>query len=261
MKDINGYIEKLDKSMTKKEKLFFLNKVKLSSYDYIVDFGCANGRLLYEVDKHLNGKAKNLQLIGVEKNEQMTIDYKFTHQFTRVQQLDDLPLQEMKRKRVLLLLSSVLHEVDYMTRLDLANFISRYVTTVVIRDMYLYLNDKKAVKEERKCLDFKNYTSYLLNKEQKSMFNYIYKSHDPIVSLYEFFLKYTYIDNWETEKQEEYFCNNTLCFFQGITHPFELKYCKHYILPYKKKQVLKDFGYKMRATTHVKLICERRKIK
>lgn len=55
MNDIKGYIERLDKSMTRKEKLFFFNKVKLASYDFIVDFGCANGRLLYEVDKHLKG--------------------------------------------------------------------------------------------------------------------------------------------------------------------------------------------------------------
>lgn len=257
MKDVKGCIEKLDKSMTKKEKLFFLNKVKLRSYDYIVDLGCANGRLLYEIDKRLKGKAKSLQLFGVEENEQMSDDYKFTHQFTRVEKLDDLPLQNMQNKKVLLLLSSVLHELDIGYIRDvLIGFINKYSTTVVIRDMCFKIPPKICLKELRKGIVFAEQTNYILDKYQKNMFNYIYQFWN-IKSLYEFFLKYTYKENWESEKQEEYFCNTKLSFVRALTN-FTCKYVKHYTLPYKKRQVKKDFGYKMRAYTHVKMILERK---
>ena len=258
MKDVKGYIEKLDKSMTKKEKLFFLNKVKLSSYDYIVDLGCANGRLLYEIDKRLKGKAKSLQLFGIENNEQMSVDYKFTHQFTRVEKLDDLPLQNMENKKVLLLLSSVLHELDIsFVRNDLTRFINKYSTTVVIRDMCFSILPKKYYEELRKCMDFAKHTDSILDKDQKDMFNYIYRLWG-VQSVYEFFLKYTYKENWESEAEEEYFCNIKLSYIMALICNFTCRYEKHYTLPYKKKQVEKDFGYKMCAYTHVKMILERK---
>ncbi len=254
MNDIKGYIEKLDKSMTHKEKLFFLNKVKLSSYDFIVDFGCANGRLLYEIDKRIEGKAKSLRLFGIDKNSDISINYTFSHKFERVEKLLDLPTIEMQDKRVLLILSSVLHEVDKVTLSDLAEFSNNYVTTISIRDMRFYAGERLMWKERRKMQIFLQNINLFLNKEQLSLFHDIFRND--VKSLYEFFLKYTYKENWTTEKEEIYLGIN-MFLFEIQLNGFKSKYCKQYILPYKRKAVYRDFNYRMRAKTHVKVIYQR----
>lgn len=258
MNDVKGYIEKLDKSMTRKEKLFFLNKVKLSSCDFIVDFGCANGRLLYEIDKRLKNKAKGLRLFGVEKNSDITIDYIFSHKFERVEKLSDLPNAEMQGKRVLLILSSVLHELDYGTLKELAEWANDYATTISIRDMRLFASDWLMRKEQRKMEIFVQNINLFLDKEQLRLFYDVFRNN--VTSLYEFFLKYTYTKNWATEKEEIYLGHNVWDFGKCL-RGFKSKYCKQYILPYKRKTVYHDFKYRMRAKTHVKAIFEKKKTK
>lgn len=268
MKDVKGYIERLDHSMTKKEKLFFLNKINVRKYDYIVDFGCANGRLLYEIDKRLSKKSPT-HLFGVDNNSQLVIDYKFTHYFKRVEKLLDLPTTQMRGKKVLLILSSVLHEVDDNTMAWLTKFATDYATTIVIRDMHFQASDWTMRKEKKKAKYFVENCLHLLSREELRLFNDFYKyncdSTTSTKQLYEYFLKYTYKENWATEKQEEYFGrqkSNVWKFAEALSpEMFYFKYWKHYILPYKKKQVLADFGYKMRCNTHVKAIIQRKQPK
>lgn len=264
MNDVKGYIERLDNSMTRKEKLFFFNKVKLASYDFIVDFGCANGRLLYEVDKQLGRKNRRLRLIGVEKNDDIAIAYQFVHCFRRHKTLDELPLIAMKTRKVLLILSSVLHEVDSATREAIVDFAKEYADTVVIRDMYFKASRWTMKREFEKTHVFVENYQTLLNTDERRLFCDIYRDspYRSVQSLYQFFLKYTYVENWATEKQENYFSDAVFQTDQALLQAgFKCKYCKHYTLPYKKKEVLKHFGYKMRAKTHVKLILEQRREK
>lgn len=267
MQDIKGYVERLDKSMTRKEKLFFFNKVKLASYDIIVDFGCANGRLLYEIDKRVKGKAKNLKLIGIDNNDNITIDYEFTHEFLRRKTLrEDLPIIESKK--VLLILSSVLHEVDDSTRYDIGWFAHEYADTVVIRDMFYQCGSQfRLNREKKKATDFIENHLNLLSVAEHRIFNDIYRptiyNGVNVKKLYEFFLKYTYKENWTTERDEKYFSKNVRWLADVLRQDktFKLKYCKHYILPYKKRAIKQNFNYKLAINTHVKVIFERRKVK
>ena len=48
MKDLNGYIKKLEKGM--EDKLYFLKHIDITEYSLIVEFGCANGRLLRRIE-------------------------------------------------------------------------------------------------------------------------------------------------------------------------------------------------------------------
>lgn len=84
-----------------------------------------------------------------------------------------------------------------------------------------------------------------------------------VKKLYEFFLKYTYKENWTTERDEKYFSKNVRWLADVLRQDktFKLKYCKHYILPYKKRAVKQNFNYKLAINTHVKVILERRKVK
>lgn len=62
------YCESMAKSLD--DKLFFLNEIDINDYDYIVDFGCADGRILEVLDEKLTNK-KTI-LVGIEKNKVMT---------------------------------------------------------------------------------------------------------------------------------------------------------------------------------------------
>lgn len=169
---------------------------------------------------------------------------------------------ELQGKRVLLILSSVLHEVDEKTRLEIVDFATEYADTVVIRDMHFKASRLTINRERKKAkLFLENWQSFL-NTDERRFFLDIYRNslYDySVQSLYQFFLKYTYVENWATEKQENYFSDAIFKTDQDLLKSgFRCKYCKHYTLPYKKKEVLKHFGYKMRAKTHVKLILERK---
>lgn len=252
MKDVKGYIERLDHSMTKKEKLFFLKKINVQKYDYIVDFGCANGRLLYEIDKHIGKRKCNAEFIGVDNNPQLEIAYTYNHKFARVSSLDEIG--ELNGN-VLLILSSVLHELDFDTLFTLIQFISKSVDTVSIRDMYFQENKS----EYSDILQYLEINNMLFNEQFWEIYwrnKTAIEVHPYAQSLYEFFLKYTYTQNWETEVKENYFSGLAKRFIDSLTNTQKVLYCKHYILPYKKEQVLKDFGYKMKAKTHIKLIVQ-----
>lgn len=267
MNDVKGYIERLDKSMTRKEKLFFLNKVKWAKYDAVVDFGGADGHLLYEVDKYLNkhkkDKEKKIQLFNIKCNADIKQRYDYSRQYFHAFSLDTWK-PELRGKRVLLILSSVLHEVDKATRQSIVDFAKEYADTVVIRDMHFKASRWTMKREYEKARLFLENKDILLNTDERRFFLDVFRYSPYWVpkSLYEFFLKYTYVDNWATEKQENYFSSNILDTTQDLyKRGFRCKYCKHYTLPYKKREVLQHFGYKMRANTHVKLILEQRREK
>ena len=46
IKDVRGYLDRVDRSFTRDEKLFFFDYINLKDYDYIVDFGAANGAMI-----------------------------------------------------------------------------------------------------------------------------------------------------------------------------------------------------------------------
>lgn len=267
MQDVKGYVERLDKSMTRKEKLFFLNKIDWNKYDCVVDFGGANGHLLYEIDKYLTkrkkDKHKKIQLFNVEKKSDIEQPYNYNRQYFHAFLLSTF-VNELRGKRVLLILSSVMHEVEQGTRLDIANFAERYADTVVIRDMYFQCSNYRLNREKKKATNFISNNLNLLSVNEHRIFNDIYRptlnNGVNVKKLYEFFLKYTYKENWATERGEDYFSGNVRWLAEYLSaHGFKLKYCKHYILPYKRKRVKLDFNYQMRINTHVKVILDRKK--
>lgn len=260
MNDVRGYIEQLDKSMTRKEKLFFLNKINVRQYDYIIDFCCANGRLLHEVDKQLPKKCAT-KLIGIDKSNEIRIEYEFKHSFTKAKTLNEIQ-GLIAGTKVLLILSSVLHELSALTIIDqLEPFVSAYIDTICIRDMSFDFSCKI------NTVDVARFLVGLSDEQYKQLVQVVRHSDDfwddgvQLVDdkIYEFLLKYTYTANWQSEIKENYFNSSTSIFLNYLLYgnKWQTIYKERYILPYKKRQVKKDFGYKMTANTHIKLIVKR----
>lgn len=229
MNNYEGYIKGMEKSM--QEKLFFLEYLDLTDYDLIIDFGCASGNLIERIKMITK---TTTPIIGIERDVYMQniltqkgIEWKAS--------LSDL--KTLKNKNVLIIFSSVLHEVEGEFG-NIAEWLLKVKPTVVIRDM-TPPTDRPLTKAELKISTF-----------NKPKYEYIWGQIKTTWNLYHYLLKYTYVDNWESEILENYFSVPWEWFFtNGIT-----EYRRDYILEYKKTQVYKDFNYQIKEPTHRQLI-------
>ena len=113
------YCESMAKSL--EDKLFFLNEIDINEYDCIVDFGCADGRILEVLDEKLTNR-KTI-LIGIEKNKVMfdqlvSLAGRAKHTMLVSTELNDgdneiFNLLKREGKKSLIIFSSVLHEYDW----------------------------------------------------------------------------------------------------------------------------------------------------
>lgn len=237
MKNYNCYIKNLKKSM--QEKLFFLDKIDLHN-KVIIDFGCADGEMI----SILAEEYQDSDFIGIEKDQyllnlakQKNIDNE------NVSFLNYLsPIKDDSRE-IILICSSVLHELSVNDQYDLNNYAKNYCDYWIIRDMK-FSGCKK--------INNNMLSNIILNANPKNLSEFVYKygikSNKDIVH---YLLKYTYLDNWETELEENYFGT---C-WSLIEKDKDIIYIDDYLLEYKKKQVLKDFYIDLsNFKTHRKVI-------
>ena len=283
MRNPETYLELMSKSMTvdAEGKLFFVSRINWKKYDVVVDFGCAAMEMLADLDDML--EEFPLTLIGVDKVSFRPLSKEmneFKHPAEFHNDLYTIPYDRLRGKKVLVVFSSVLHELgddaNALNRVML--WCKRYAQTVVCRDMYFLpkyfgragamtyrLNEKKEMRlfdqllsvsdETEKTCTIKSY-----GRKLREIFdNYSKEGYEISTTalLYEFFLKYTYDINWDTEVKEMYFCNNAVKLMQRLqAADFEESYYRTFTLTYKKQQVKKRFKYKMKLPTHIMYILE-----
>lgn len=274
MKDIKVYDERMSRSFTPDEKLFFMNPnqqgwdANLWKYETIVDFGCGDGTMMQHISDHLAESCRNAPrhvrsplIVGVERRYRQK-----EHGYTEVRCLKDLELRS-SQSPTLLILSSVLHELNSDEVEEIVDFCNNHNVDVIIRDMLWDYGNH----ESQSVLD--GIIEALPRSEQDKLTQIedrmvIYDEDLPhmvgdltTATLYEYFLKYTYLENWESEKLEWYFCNNawqlrnTLCAYKRWKPVYERKYT----LPYKEQEIAENFGYVMRFPTHFQTILVKEK--
>lgn len=255
IKDVRGYLDRMDRSFTRDEKLFFFNYINLKDYDYIVDFGAANGAMIAAIQaRQFN---ENTTYIMVENNPQIKVEFDLKRA-ERVSELEDIWGRFPKGTKVLLILSSVVHELTKASVIELLAFIHRNVNTIVIRDMYWGKDEDFWVSKQETDVLRRIQASCDLCKRYEAI-----KQADGVGSserknLYEFFLKYTYTQNWDTEVKEHYFNKELIGLIESIDEDFERTYWCQYVLPFKRNEILEKFGYEMTHPTHLKAIFTRR---
>lgn len=229
MKNYEGYLKGMEKSM--QEKLFFLEYLDLNDYDLIVDFGCAGGDLIERIKAITK---TTTPIIGIERDSYMQ-EILNQRGITWKPKLDNFG--NLKNKKVLILFSSVLHEVGSEFG-SIAEWLYKVKPTVVIRDMTPPV-DRPLTRAELKISTF-----------NKPRYEYVWGQIKTTWNLYHYLLKYTYVDNWDSEVLENYFSVPWEWFFiNGTT-----EYRRDYILEYKKEQIKRDFGYTLVEPTHRQLI-------
>lgn len=264
----NLYLERMATTMTREEKLFFLDQIDIEDYDIIIDFGGADGALIKAIQKYRkenstqfkNGLYHHIDYIIVDNyfvDDNSKAEYLFPDQnrdktFIK-NSLEEIEKQSLKDYKVLFILSSVLHElnsnIDFM---NLYDFCKNYVNTIVARDMCFSSNRTMFNEKEY------NLILSLLDKEPKfKEVLQLTRGNPWLVSLYEYFLKYEFEYNWENEIKEFYLHNNIKFFEKMVSEIFDLIYEKNYILPYRKQRVKEDFNFEMTLPTHRQIILER----
>lgn len=223
------------------EKLFFLQQIDIQAFDRIIDFGCGKGDIL----KVCGGINKHATLIGIDHDDYM--------QRLAEENLADLGKQrvmiaaaltkDMLDENTLIIFSSVLHEVgDYW--ISLRAMLEGTGCTVAVRDMRYSDASSKAITANDLAALIEH-----SNPEHLAAFIRRY-GMDTEKEMVHYLLKYTYVDNWQLELQEDYFSFD----FDDLCSLGEIMYERNYTLPYKRRSVTEDFGIFLAANTHTQLI-------
>lgn len=251
MKNLNGYIRKLEKGM--EDKLFFLKYIDISEYSLIVEFGCANGRLLRRIEPVVD--LKKTQLVGFDNNEEiLNIARNISKEMTFTSNWDEVvAMLKNTTKKSLIIFSSVWHEIDKKYNETLFQEMKKF-TTIVIRDMKAPIQSAEPIDEPTR-----ERISKRVPKWQFDEFEEKWGRIDNKENLYRFLLMYTYLDNWDNEINEDYFSTPWAEIDWNLEEEYDKLYSKSYVLEYKKEQIEKYFQHTMKDITHHQVIYTRKK--
>ena len=248
--DLSIYLSRMQKSVL--DKVFFLDKV-FDPFEYILDFGCANGDLIHMIHSMFD----ELKFVGydispemIQKARENCPEAFFTSNWDEI----TIPFD-----RTLLNLSSVIHEVySYGNAQDVDLFWKRVFGSgfryIAIRDMCVNRDALAPAGEENLCRLNGREASLEQLRSYEKKWGKIATQRD----LVHFLLKYTYVQNWESEVNENYLPLLLEDLLEKIPETYEITYMEHYTLPYKKWEVRKDFGITLDIPTHIKLILQKK---
>ena len=254
MEDIKNYSQ-YNSSMKKSllDKIFFMDKIDA---EIIVDYGCADGTLLkflatlfpeytyvgFDVDK------KMVEL--AQENCEGLDNVAFTDDWFVVKTVAEI------EKPTAVILSSVIHEVyAYGTKTDVDKVwerVYKYFDYVVIRDMIpsITMDKKSDINDIRNVMK-------LSDAGNLREFEQVWGSIEQNKNLVHFLLKYRYTENWNREVRENYFPITREELLSNIPLNFDIEFHEHFVLPYQKGIVKKDFNVLLKDNTHLKLILKR----
>lgn len=233
LRNYNVYLSGMEKSNS--EKLFFLDFLNIANYDRIIDFGCGRGDILRACALH-GGK----NLIGIDHDYVMTnLAKQIVPEATFTNKLDKTMVDE----KTLIIFSSVLHEVgdDWD---EIEKVLAGSGCTVVVRDMYYTSDDNFRLGKDE--------LSKLIRYSQPKILADFVEKYGLVreKDMIHYLLKYTYVDNWELELEEDYFSFD----FDRLFKLGYIKYMRKYPLEYKRRSIWRDFRIWINCNTHVQLI-------
>lgn len=251
--DYSVYTNEMKKGI--EDKLFFMSLVKMDS---LLDYGCADGNLIESMQEVL----PEMRYVGYDFNEKMINLAKMkkipnAHFFSTL----DNAISAMQGVSGILC-SSLIHEVySYSTSEQIESFWSElysgHYDYIIIRDMAL---SQASLDEHPLALlsDIQKVRKHA-NKEHLAHFESIWGSIDQKDNLLHFLLKYRYVNNWSREVEENYFPCTLEEHLDKIPDSYEMVHFEHFVLPFHKEVVMRDFGLTLKEPTHIKMIMKKRK--
>ena len=249
--DYSCYNENMKKSLL--DKIFFIDKIDTK---LIVDYGCADGILISFLSKLF----PDYEYIGYDVDESMIElanknckgmkNCFFTTDWNKI-------IKKIKGRNATVLLSSVIHEIyAYGTRKDVDNMWNRIFGEfqyIVIRDMIPSISINKRSDINDVCKVMKK-----SNGEHLREFEQVFGSIEENKNLIHYLLKYRYTNNWSREVKENYFPLSREELLTSIPDDYNIEFHEHFVLPFIKSTVLRDYDILIKDNTHLKLILKRR---
>ena len=232
-----------------KEKLFFMERLDVTGFRTVIDFGCGAGEILHAVAEA--DPLSQIRLIGIDRDEYMRdLTLKGTPGIEVYPSLE----REMVDDRTLIIFSSVLHEVGDRWP-EIRRAISGTGATVAVRDMCFGVDESKAG-DIRKWRLRDSLSKVVRHSNPGMLADFIGKyGMMTDIQLCHYLLKYTYVDNWALELEENYFSFD----YGNLADMGETLYQRQYLLDHVGECVKRDFGIDMIYTTHVQMIVRLRK--
>ena len=242
------------------DKLFFMEYIENDeSIESIVDCGCADGTMIERMSERL----PKLNYLGYD------IDPKMVHIAASKEKVFTAGTDWGKMvdwvnpENTLLNCSSVIHEVySYGTGAEICQFWNRVKLTgfkyIAIRDLSL----SKSVEREIGPHNYRNLLSNSSDEAIKRILEFE-RMWGPITqnkNFIHYLMKYRYIENWEREVRENYFpvYLEDLLNILLSDNLYEIVYSNHYILPFTKSKIEKDFNITLTDNTHVQILLKRK---
>ena len=251
IKNYDVYINGMRKSL--KDKLFFMNMTE--AVDTLIDFGCADGELLKEVHQ----KFPQYRLIGIDSDRVML--ERATNKVSNLLIIKQRGLPKLSielAQNAILNMSSIINEIyTYSNKYEISDFWHNVFNTgykyISIRDLMMGKKSYRFAQQlEIEAIKQK------IDKIQLEDFIKQWGDIKTESSLIHLLLKYRYKENWEREVKENYFPITVEEFLSIIpTNQYKIIYFDHYMLPFNKEQIWKDFGIKLKDNTHMKILLER----
>lgn len=281
--DVKSYNDAMVKSLM--DKLFFLNSdIKYGDGKVVlVDFGCANGKMLNAINTKIDGRLNfgdnNLvKLIGYDLDPEMVKMAEVENQafsdgteFTTRWKAIEKWLRKynpVKEYTTIVSLSSVLHEVySYAKSPSVIDQFWKDITSnlfdyIVIRDMAV---PKKVTMEKSDAVDVKKVETWIAEQgmdKYLSVFERNFGSIEILKNMVHYLLKYTYTENWKREVRENYLPISSDDIKSKIVGAgFKIISWQEYPLTYIAKRVLADFKIRFDVPTHIKLIAANKNVK
>ena len=246
IKNMDVYNAGMRKSML--DKIWWLDKID-DDITTVIDYGCADGALLSMVSE-MN---PNLNLYGYDFNDEMidlacnnVPDGVFDSNYGVICSITP------EKYNAILIASSVFHEIENYSRnatTEYERIFNNGYKYIAIRDMFVSeksygISDQLTVAKIRQQFDY--------NKIKE--FETHIGSLDYNQNLLQFFLTYRYDANWDREVRENYFPHTIEEFLHKIPEHYEVVHFEHYVLPFTREQVWKDFGVQLTEHTHGKIL-------
>ena len=261
IKNYETYNEEMHKSL--KDKLFFLDKI--GEVENLVDYGCADGRLL----KAVKDLKPGIGLYGIDSDEQMLEKAKQSlgsDLLGCVQSKRPVVIDGLDPSNSALNISSVIHEVySYCTPEEIEAFWDGVNNSgykyIIIRDMIRDVPKDRAADPD----DYRTLERFLNEKADEDLkkratefeetWGYMKLQHNMV----HFLMKYRYVYNWSREVKENYIPLGPWELIDKLDlDKYELVESDIFTLPFLKEQVEKDFGIDLKNNTHIKLILKRK---
>ncbi|MBR1752165.1 MAG: methyltransferase domain-containing protein [Ruminococcus sp.] len=246
--DLDIYLTRMQRSIL--DKMFFIDKV-FEPFEYIVDFGCANGELI----KAMSSMFPDYKYIGYDISPEMISAARAN--VRGAQFCDDWTEIKAPFDRSLINISSTIHEVySYGTEGDISQFWERVFESgfryVAIRDMmFSETQDGPADEEQLAVIRQSEYGQWL------SDFEKVWGKVVTQRQLVHFLLKYKYTQNWDREVHENYFPISCEQFEKKLPGSYRIVFRESFTLPFTAWQIRRDFGISLKENTHLKIILER----